>query len=64
MTLNEIDHPLVRSMEKVDIDTQIDVAMKFGVRSVPTMLIVDENDQVIRTMTGNQPAAKIIEFLA
>jgi thioredoxin 1 len=64
MTLNDVDHPLVHSMEKVDIDTQIDRAMKFGVRSVPTMVIVDENDQVIRTMNGNQPKEKILEFLA
>lgn len=63
-TLHGVNHPLVENMEHVDLDSQIDRAMKYGVRSVPTLLIVDEDDQVIRTLNGNQPKEKILEFLA
>lgn len=64
MTLNSMSHPLIPNMEQVDIDTQIDRAMKYGVRSVPTMVIVNDQDEVIRSLNGNQPVAKILEFLA
>lgn len=63
-TLHGINHPLVESMENVDLDTQIDRAKKYGVRSVPTMVLVNEQDEVIRTLNGNQPKDKILEFLA
>ena len=63
-TLNGINHPLVESMENVDIDTQIERAKKYGVRSVPTMVIVNEQDEVVRSLNGNQPKDKILEFLA
>ena len=64
ITLNGMSHPLIPNMEQVDIDTQIDRAMKYGARSVPTMVIVDDQDEVVRSLNGNQPAAKILEFLA
>lgn len=62
-TLQGVNHPLVESMENVDIDTQLDRAMKYRVRSIPTMVIVDEEDNVIRSLNGNQPKDKILEFL-
>jgi thioredoxin-like negative regulator of GroEL len=63
-TLHGVNHPLVENMEELDLDTEIARAQRYGVRSVPTLLIVDEQDQVIRTLNGNQPKEKIIEFLA
>jgi thioredoxin 1 len=63
-TLQGVNHPLVESMENVDIDKQLDRAMKYRVRSIPTMVIVDEEDNVIRSLNGNQPKDKILEFLA
>lgn len=63
-TLHGVNHPLVESMEHVDIDKDMERAMKYGARSVPTMVIVNEFDEVIRTMTGSQSKEKILEFLA
>ena len=63
-TLNGVNHPLVMNMKELNIEEDIDRAMKYGVRSVPTLLIVDEDDQVLRTLNGNQPKEKILEFLA
>lgn len=63
-TLHGVNHPLVETMEEVDLDSQIDRALKYGVRSVPTMVIVDDSDNVIRSLNGNQPKDKILEFLA
>ena len=33
-TLHGVNHPLVETMEELDIDTQIDRAVKYGIRSV------------------------------
>lgn len=62
-TLHGVNHPLVETMEEVDLDSQIDRALKYGVRSVPTMVIVDDEDNVIRSLNGNQSKDKILEFL-
>lgn len=63
-TLNGINHQLVQEMEELDIEVSVDRAIKYGIRSVPTMVIVDDEDNVIRSLNGNQPKAKILEFLA
>ena len=63
-TLHGVNHPLVENMEHVDIDTQISRAKKYGIRSVPTMVIVNEQDEIIRSLNGNHTKEKILEFLA
>ena len=44
-------------IEVVDIDTHPDVAQEYGIRSVPTLVLMDENiqvDRIIGTKTVNQ----------
>ena len=44
-------------IEVVDIDIHPDVAAEYGVRSVPTLVLMDENiqiDRIIGTKTVNQ----------
>lgn len=44
-------------IEVVDIDTHPDVAAEYGIRSVPTLVLMDENiqiDRIIGTKTVNQ----------
>jgi thioredoxin 1 len=44
-------------IEIVDIDTHPDVAAEYGIRSVPTLVLLDENiqiDRIIGTKTVNQ----------
>lgn len=61
--LNSIDHPLVEKMEELDIDVQIHRAMKYGIRSVPTLLLVDENDEIVERLVGLHDRDKILNFL-
>jgi thioredoxin-like negative regulator of GroEL len=51
-------------MEELNIDAEVERAVKYGIRSIPTMVIVDDEDNVVRSLNGNQPKAKILEFLA
>jgi thioredoxin 1 len=47
--LEEIDTGL--PIEVIDIDVDTELAMDYGIRSVPTLIIVEENIEVKR-MTG------------
>ncbi len=61
--LNEIDHPLVEKMEELDVDVQIPLARKYGIRTVPTLLLVDENGEVVERLVGSQNKDRILNFL-
>ena len=41
-------------IENVDIDENQDAAMEFGVRGVPTMIMLDENNTEVKRMVGMQ----------
>jgi thioredoxin 1 len=46
---------------KVNIDESPDLAEKYGVRSIPT-LILFKDGKSIETRVGNQPKSKIVEW--
>ena len=47
---------------KVNVDEESDLASRFGVSSIP-MLVVMKNGQVIRRSTGARPKAQILSML-
>jgi thioredoxin 1 len=47
----------------VNIDEQMKTAVSFNVRSVPTMVMVDENDKEIKRQSGLLNEEKLLEFL-
>lgn len=49
--------------EHLDIDENQDLAKQYGVRGVPTMIML-EDDQVIKTLVGMQQQSKIEQWLA
>ncbi len=48
---------------KLDIDENQQTAMKYGVRSIPTLLLF-KNGQVVDTIIGAHPKAHIVQRLA
>jgi len=48
---------------KVDIDQSSDIASRYGVMSVPT-LVVFENGEVKKQVIGAQPKAEILQLLS
>jgi thioredoxin 1 len=50
-------------INKIDIDEDNETPVTFGVRSVPTMVKLDENDNVISRITGVPTKEKLMEFL-
>jgi len=62
--LEELAQKLAGSVHivKVDVDQSSDLAMKFGIMSVPTMILFKEG-KAVKQLQGYQPAARIEEQL-
>lgn len=63
-TLNEIatENSETTTIVKVDVDASQDLAAKYGVRGMPTMLIFKDGE-IKGTLVGNQPKQAILSGL-
>lgn len=62
MTINELEDSSL-SIKNIDIDEQLDLATKYNIRSVPTMVIL-EDDVEVKRKTGSMNLQQLKEFLA
>ena len=60
-TLEQINSPL--PIEVIDIDENTEMAIKYNVRGVPTLIIVDEEGEVKDRMVGVKAKNLVEEFL-
>lgn len=47
--------------EKIDVDHNQDLSIKYGVRNIPTLVLV-KNGEAVNKITGLQPKQQIIDF--
>lgn len=47
---------------KIDVDSQMELAVQFGIVSIPT-LVVMEKDQIVAKSVGYQPREEILKLL-
>lgn len=47
----------------IDIDIDVELAMLYKVRGIPTMIIVDEEGKEIKRVTGSQTQETLTNFL-
>ena len=47
---------------KVDVDQQMDLAMRFGITSIPTLILLKQGE-VAATLVGYRPKADILKLL-
>jgi thioredoxin 1 len=47
--------------EKIDVDNNQDLSIQYGVRNIPTLVLV-ENGEAVRRLTGLQQKEAILEF--
>lgn len=57
-----------KDLEFKDLDIEQDeegetIALKYNVRSVPTTLLLDENDEVIYKLMGNVPESDLVKVI-
>jgi thioredoxin 2 len=60
MTLNNIETNI--PFEVIDIDEKSSIARDFGIRSVPTLVMLDENTEIKR-VSGALPQAELEAWL-
>ena len=47
--------------EKIDVDNNQELSIQYGVRNIPTLILV-ENGEAVRKLTGLQQKEAILEF--
>ena len=48
--------------EKIDVDSNQELSMKYGVRNIPTLILLDETCEIKGRKTGLQTKQDIIDF--
>ena len=51
-------------IEEVDIDGNVFMSTNFNIRTVPTMVMVDDQEKEIKRIVGLQPEKELLEWLA
>ena len=59
-TMNRVAEQI--QVNKINIDYEADVIQKYGVRSIPTVILV-ENGQEVRRFNGNKSYNDVINFI-
>jgi thioredoxin 1 len=57
--MEQVSHEIV--VEKINVDEQGDLAMKYGVRNVPTVILVDGTGKEITRHVGIQQKSFLME---
>ena len=63
MVINAAKDKIDIPIESYDIDNEMMMAQDFKVRSVPTLVLVDDNNQEIKRHVGLLNEEKLLEFL-
>jgi len=50
-------------VEEVNIDKDNETTMNYGIRSVPALLLIDENNNIVKRMSGYMDANKLKQEL-
>lgn len=59
-TMNRVSEQI--SVNRINIDYEADVVQKYGVRNVPTVILV-ENGQEVRRFSGNRSYNDVMNFI-
>lgn len=52
------------SVENINIDNNMESAIEYGVRSVPTLILLDENHNVVERFNNNITEEKLKQSIA
>lgn len=63
MTIAGIKDQIPYPIEEIDIDSNTEMAQKFGIRGVPTLILVDGDTEVKRKV-GSLTAAELKTFVS
>jgi len=64
MIIKGAEDKITVPIEDVDIDQNVFMSTQFNVRSVPTMILVDDQEKEIKRKVGVMKEAELIEWLS
>lgn len=50
-------------IEEIDIDENQELTQKYGVRSIPTMILVDDTDEIVSVSIGQKTKDQINKWI-
>lgn len=62
-TIESVKEQFIVPIEEVNIEQDIDTSVLYGIRSVPTLVLLDENSQVVKTKVGAMNAQQFLDFV-
>jgi len=63
MVIEGAGDKITMPIEEVNIDNELMDSVEYGVRSVPTMIIVDDNGKEIKRHVGMMNEEQLLDFL-
>jgi thioredoxin 1 len=61
--IEEASDKITMPIEDIDIEQNMELAQKYGIRGVPALVIVNEDGQEIKRQSGMMQEDKLLEFL-
>lgn len=58
-TMEEIEFPF--PIERIDIDKNRDAVIEYGIRGVPHLILLDENNNIVKRVGGAQTKQQLLE---
>ena len=59
--IGKVDHNV--PMVEINVDTDRETAAFYGIRTIPTMLLIDENENIVNRKGGTMTEEQFREFL-
>jgi thioredoxin-like negative regulator of GroEL len=63
MTFKSIEDHIKFPIENINIDEELMTSVEFGVRSVPTLILIDDNNAEVRRHVGAMTESQLLDFL-
>jgi len=48
--------------EKIDVDSNSELSVKYGIRNIPTLILIDDSGEELNRSTGVMQKQQIIDF--
>jgi len=61
--IEEAGSKITMPIEDIDIEQNMELAQKYGIRGVPALVIVDEDGKELKRQSGMMQEDKLLEFL-
>jgi thioredoxin 1 len=62
-TISETQHELLANYDDINIEEQMETAMKYKIRGVPALVITNDSGDEIRRVSGYLNEQQLIKFL-